>query len=316
MPHAWRNDLVYKIIAVLLALALWFYVNDEKNPRAEDIYRVPLEVEGLPGGLVVADKPQEVEVRVQGRSQRLAEISARQIRAVVDLPRPGIGANIEPVEVRLPAGLELVTVTPSQANIKVDRITEKQFPVQVELKGRLPAGYRVLPPVARPEQVMVGGPETILDRISVVRVTVDVSRADMAFHQSVPVTASDAEGRNVSDWLQISPATVEVLVPVVRDLPSREVEVRVQLQGEPARGFRLEQVVVVPAEVLVFGPEAVLEKLPYLVSDPVDISGISSDRLVDLKFSLPSEVSLPSVQVQALIRVVPEGTGSVRNQKT
>lgn len=315
MPQAWRNDLGYKILAVLLALALWFYVNDEKNPRTESIFRVPLEMEDLPSGLVVADKPQEVEVRVQGRSQLLAQVSVRQIRATVDLSRATIGVNVEPVEVQLPAGLKLVTVTPSQVSISVDRITEKQFPVEVELKGRLPAGYRILAPLTQPEQVIVGGPETILNRINGVKVSVDVTGAEAPFRRSVPVTASDAEGRNLSDWLEISPATVEVLVPVVRDVPSRQVEVRVQLQGKPASGFRLEQVVVIPQEVVVLGPEGVLENLPYLVSDPVDISGISSDRVVALRFSLPPGVTLPSVQVQAVIRVAPEGgTGSTRGQ--
>lgn len=312
MPQAWRKDLGYKILAVLLALALWFYVNDEKNPQTESIFRVPLEMEDLPGDLVVADKPQEVEVRVQGRSRLLAQVSLRQIRATIDLSQVTVGVNVEPVEVRLPAGVELVTVTPSQVSIRVDRIIEKQFPVQVELEGRLPPGHRVLASLTQPDEVIVGGPEAVLNRISEVKVLVDITGADTPFRRSVPVTVSDAQGQNLSDWLRISPEIVEVLVPVVRDEPSRQIAVKVQLQGEPASGFRLDQVVVIPPEVVVFGPEGVLENLPYLVSEPVDISGISSDRVVNLDFSLPPGVSLPSIQVQAVIRVNAHAANAAR----
>lgn len=303
MGEAWRKNLGYKIIAVLLALALWFYVSDEQNPTTEDILRVPLEVENLAGGLVVADKPQEVEVRLQGRRELLAKLSPRYVRAVVDLAGAGEGTHTKTVEVVLPPDLRLVTLTPSQVSIRLDRISERQMPVVVEISGRAAAGYQVLEPVTEPTEVLVGGPQEILNRIDQVVARITLKDNEQSFRATVPLQIEDAMGAGLGDWLQLTPATVEVVVPVVREMPSRVLPVRVKMAGEPAPGFRVSRLTVIPPEVEVFGPDFQLAQLEELVSDPVDISGARADRRARLHFSLPSGVEMAPVVVEAVIEI-------------
>lgn len=303
MYRAWRKNLGYKVVAVLLALALWFYVNEERNPTTEDVLQVPLEVENLAFALVVADKPQEVEVRLQGRRELLARLSPRQVRAFVDLQGEGEGVLIKTVEVTVPPNLRLVTVTPSQVSIRLDRISERQMPVVVEIEGRAADGYRALEPMTDPVEVIVGGPQELLNRIDRVVARVNLRDVEESFRGTVPLRAEDAEGEKLDDWVQITPSSVEVILPVVREMPSRVLPVRVSLSGEPADGFGVGQVIVIPQSLEVFGPVAALAQMPDLRSDPVDITGARADQRVRLHFSLPDGVVLPPVAVEAVIEI-------------
>ncbi|GFN22001.1 CdaR family protein [Thermanaeromonas sp. C210] len=303
MLKNWRENLGYRLLAVVLALILWFYVTAEQNPNMEQVVRIPLETENLGEGLVVADLPAEVQVRVEGRKGYINNLLPRDIKAYVDLRAARIGDNILPVQVSLPEGVTLVRVNPPQVKVKVDQVRDLQLPVQVALNGTPAGGYRALEPVLKPSEVVVSGPEDVLKGISKVYVEVDINEARGNYLAQLPVKVIDHEGRPLGRWLMINPDTVEVLVPIVGHLPGKVVAIRPQLVGEPAPGYEVKRVVLEPEVVEVFAPYEVLADLNYLSTSPIDLEGARKNIIVESNLEIPQGVQTGNFP---LVRVVVE----------
>lgn len=313
-----RRDWAYKIIAVVLAFALWLYVGEERNPVADSVLNVPLEVRGLANGLVVADKPAEVTVRVQGTRQLVGRLTARDVQAYVSLEGAQPGKTVRPVRVVLPPRVELVEVAPAQVTLLVEEVSKRQLPVEVVVSGRPAPGYAWLRPVVRPAAVVVSGPQGWLDHLWKGFVEVNLAGREDNFHAYLPVRLLEEGGKEARLGALVEPAAVEVFVPVIPAGPSKEVPVRVALAGEPAAGYKVGQVAVAPPRVTVYGSREALAQISSLVSQPVDIQGARQDVQAVLEFSLPQGLFLEPVAVVAVIEIVPaeQVRGNLRRSET
>ena len=77
---------------------------------------------------------------------------------------------------------------------------------------------------------------------------------------------------------------------------SREVPVAVRLVGAPAVGFQVRGYSVEPSSVRIIGPQSRVDQLATVVTDPVDVSGLSRDT------SLDTRIFVPDPQVRLLSR--------------
>ncbi len=89
--HPFRN-LGLKLMAVLLASALWFTVAGEHE--VERTVRVPLEFRNKPALMeIVGEPPTTVDVRVLGSSSILSRLDPGEIVAVLDLATARVGSQ-------------------------------------------------------------------------------------------------------------------------------------------------------------------------------------------------------------------------------
>ena len=63
-----QEEVVYKILAVLLAILLWFYVLNLDNPTVEKPFAVSVEPLNLAPGLALVEPPGNLIVRTDLRS--------------------------------------------------------------------------------------------------------------------------------------------------------------------------------------------------------------------------------------------------------
>jgi YbbR domain-containing protein len=69
---------VLKLLSLAFALVLWFFVMGEQ--RLERSYSVPLELENMPAGMMVAnDIPSYVELRISGPRTLLMNLNPEDI---------------------------------------------------------------------------------------------------------------------------------------------------------------------------------------------------------------------------------------------
>ncbi|MBC7347384.1 MAG: hypothetical protein H5U00_08015 [Clostridia bacterium] len=309
MRFSWRQDWTYKVIAVVLSFALWLYVSEERHPVSDNVVHVPLETRGLAAGLVVAEKPAEVAVRVQGARQVVGRLTPRDLQAFVSLEGAQPGKSVRPVQVVLPPRVELVEVSPAQVTVVVEELSKRQLPLEVMVQGRPEPGYVALRPVVRPEEVVVSGPRGWLNGLAKAFVEANLEKRQGNFHAFLPVRLLEKGGKEVSPGTAVEPAAAEVFVPVVPTGPYKEVAVKVTLRGEPAPGYRVGRVAVNPATVRLYGSREMLAQVGFLSSQPVDIGGAREDVQALLDFSLPEGLYLEPVAVVAVIEILPAGTG-------
>ena len=214
--HPFRN-LGLKVMAVLLASALWFTVAGEND--VERTMRVPLDLQNKPPLMeIVGDPPTTVDVRVLGSSAVLNRMDPGEIVAVLDLSTAREGSrlfNMRADNVRAPFGVDVLQVSPSNISLELERSAKRMLKVIPAVEGEPAPGFAVGPVTTNPSEVEVIGPEShIRDLTSATTEPVMVTGARGALDDEVTIGVSDSAVRLTADLkakvrVQIVPAPLE-----------------------------------------------------------------------------------------------------------
>ena len=268
--HPFRNPGL-KLMAVLLAAALWFTVAGEHE--VERTMRVPLDFGNKPPFMeIVGEPPTTVDVRVLGSSAVLSRMEPGEVVAVLDLStaRPGSRLfNLRAENVRTPYGVTVLQVTPSTISLELERSARRMLKVVPAVEGEPAPGFVIGPVTTDPGQVEVIGPEShIRDLTSATTEPVLVSGAREAVEDVVTVGVTDSTVRLIT--AQDATVKVEILpAPIERELSGVPIRWRNLGQGLTAR--------VQPtwATVLVRGrPDAVEAMRAETINAFVDLAGL------------------------------------------
>jgi len=297
-----RTNLPYRIVSLLLAISAWAWVTTIQNPVREALYEIPLESRDLSADLMVENKPATVNIRVQARDSILNNFTSRDYLAYVSLKDAEIGSNVVPVQASLPFGVEIVNINPSIVSIKIDQTTQIQMPVRPAISGEIPSNYMALEPTVSPTEVLISGPKSILDKVADVVADITLREQRESYLERVPLKIFDADGNSLQDWVKIQPSTVEIFVPVLRNLPSKIFVLKPILVGlEPGKSIK--QVVVQPELAELYGRWELLEDLDYLYTRPIDLAEAEDVLVTEVELELPEGSSLG---ISPLIKVTIE----------
>lgn len=268
--HPFRN-LGIKVMALLLATALWFTVAGESN--VERAMRVPLELRNKPANLeILGDQPTTVDVRVIGSSTLLGRIDPGEVIAVLDLSNARPGSRLFPMRtdaVRVPYGVEVLQVTPGTIALELDTSMRRSLPVVPAVEGDPAPGFVAGQITSDPASVEVVGPQShVKDLTAATTEPVSIASAREDVSDEVTVGVSDAAVRLV----EAERATVKVQIvpaPTERALAGVPVRWKNLAQGYTAR------VTPVVVRVTVRGRrEAIGAMRPESVDAFVDLAGL------------------------------------------
>ncbi len=210
-----------KIISLIFALLLWTFIMGER--RLEVGYPVPLELQSLPKGLMVANEvPSLIDVRVSGPRTLLAKISPNDISITVDLAdlQPGL-TTFKRLEERLnlPRGLRVTRLSPSFIDLKLERIKQKLVPIKIVLAGEPLSGFKVGSVKVVPDEVIVEGAESELKSVSgVTTEDVDLNGVNEGFSLIVPLV----HGGIYTHFKDEKTTEIQVEIQPVEGLPPAE----------------------------------------------------------------------------------------------
>ncbi|MGH7395752.1 MAG: diadenylate cyclase, partial [Candidatus Methylomirabilales bacterium] len=186
-----------------------------------------------------------------------------------------------------------------------------------ELGLRVPVEYRNVPESltlsGRPAtslEVRLRGTRAALGGVNreSLRATVDL----VATERGTNFVAIEREDVNVPAGVEVvgtEPAVLRLTLERVRRL---QVPVRARLRGEPARGYAVEVVTVVPGTVEILGPESAVANLQAVYTEAVDLTGAqaSFNRAVPLAL-FPERLALADGQKKTVeVRVTLRRTAS------
>lgn len=155
------QNLGYKLVALLLALLLWFDVTSDETAVIE--YPVPLSiaVEGR-DMIITNDIPHEVDVRFSGSGKELLRLDKDRL-AIRKEVRGGesdtVRVDLSPQDVQRPGDLNLVptAVLPGRITVVTDRFIERTVPLELVGAPRMDEGYRVVNLQVDPGRVTLRG---------------------------------------------------------------------------------------------------------------------------------------------------------------
>lgn len=180
-------NLKLKLVAVVFATALWFFVAGQSNTEVGVL--VPVVYKGAPRDLVISNTPMdEVEVRVMGPKLFINNLSASQIIAELDLSGATVGVNsyrLKLSDITTPMGVEVLRVRPSSVEVRMNRLERKSLRVKPRLTGKPEEGYEIADIVVLPMEVEATSVKKSLSSLGEIRtVPLDVS----GLNQSMSVT--------------------------------------------------------------------------------------------------------------------------------
>jgi len=203
--------------------------------------------------------------------------------------------------------IQVLDYEPKKIIITIDQKGTKTVPVRVEL-GPVPSGLDVGEPVVDAESVTVSGPQSIVQDITEAQAPLTIDASGIDVDQLVSLVAIDGQGNElgVDSRVEIDPARVRVQVQVFTDRRSKALPVTPNVVGTPAAGFEVASVEVDPPVVSVQGDANDLASLDRADTQPISISGASSEITQEVGFNLPAGVqSLGPSTVQVTVKLRP-----------
>lgn len=157
------EDWGLKLLALVIALGLWYGVTGQRKPTTVRVSRVPLNFR-LPGDTEVSNEPRnEVELTLTGSKRALDTINVRDLMANVDVSdlRPGehsVALTPERVTMALPDGVRYGDIQPSSLTLRLEPRVERELEVEVKYTGGVAEGFELQRVTATPDKVKVRGP--------------------------------------------------------------------------------------------------------------------------------------------------------------
>ena len=126
MIHLKRNWPA-KLLSLLAAIVMWFFIMRDQNPVMEVTYTIPVQVQNLNSGYIIEDAPDVVRVVLAGPRDTIMSMKSDNLRAYIDASGVKPGQNNVTINFTPPAGMNLVEVKPDNIIINVDEYAEKRF---------------------------------------------------------------------------------------------------------------------------------------------------------------------------------------------
>jgi YbbR domain-containing protein len=296
--------MVYRLISLLAAIVIWFWVFADRNPTIDDIVRVPIGTTELARGLVVADMPNTVEIHFRGNANVVNRVSPGDFRAYVVLDQVHVGTNSVQVRINAPAGVRITSIQPSWISVQIDQVSSIQMPVEVVVNGEAARGYVLGESRITPGEVLINGPGNLLERIGRVYVSATFNNLSEDYFQYLPVLVEDRYGNLIMEWVDVVPGSASVLIPVIEDVPTRIVPIVINLTGELRSGLELDRVFVYPATVKIYGLRDAINETGYLALE-IDITEIEESTTLEVDLELPRGIThANNERVQVTLEVI------------
>lgn len=331
MKEKITNNLLLKILSLIIAFLVWLIVVNADNPIMTESFVVS-DVQLLneayidaDGKMCMQDEEQDpIRVTIRAERKVLDRISASDIRAVADLQQ-AVSLDTDPVMVPITAvcaGIapEDIQVTPQNLSLHVEDKDTQEFVVNVTTNNTRPdRGYEVGTLSSNPEKIKITGPISLINKIDRVNADIDVSDASEDVTEETEVTVIDKNGEVFSDtdmaYLNVSKVYVTARLWEVRS----DVRIRAEYSGTAAEGYEAESITTTPNVITVAGSTSALEALEeqnniiWIPADAVDISGEKSDyeEKINISDYLPEGLKLTADSSEDLfirVNILPEGS--------
>lgn len=162
-----QNKMLSIVISLLLSFFLWLALAGQDTSQSE--LTVPLELGNLPNGLMIkSEVPGSINLQVLANAAQLRFLADRKLNVLIDASSAREGLNAFSVDIDsldLPRGVQVRRVTPPVIEFEAIKTTNKVVPLKPDTTGAVRQGYLVRAIVLEPDEVIIRGPEEILDGI-------------------------------------------------------------------------------------------------------------------------------------------------------
>jgi YbbR domain-containing protein len=163
-----RVNVKLKLFALLIAIVWWAVVRGE-DTRVRDVL-VPVDYINLPASMELSGRIIDtVTVRLRAPDPILRNLAEDRLSASIDLARAPMGEQRVPMTgemLRVPAGVEVVRISPAAVPVRLERRARRQVPIVAEFSGHPPKGYDKTGYVVSPSVATIEGPSSEVAQVT------------------------------------------------------------------------------------------------------------------------------------------------------
>ncbi len=294
MKLNFRDDLALKIVSVLIAIGLWFYVVQVQSPDMERTVKgVPvvftqkdlLETKGLS---LLNDKEHTIDIKIRGKRKYVMDASAENITVLADVSSiSDIGSHTLYTNIVLPyANLEIINQNPSALSITVDKLASIKKDIEVRTVGTPKDGFAVGTVTATPETVTLKGPKTILDGVSSVVAELDIKEKSSDIETILPIKIYGSNEKEIKTaYISTDITETEVRCEILK---TKSVDIQPIIEGAGLlehSEYRLDAASL--KQVKVAGSEEQIDALMQIRTKRISPSSIKENGEVTVELDLP-----------------------------
>lgn len=307
------ENVIAKVLCVLAAVVLWFYVVISDTSTDERIFNgISVQLKNLDvieetlGLSVITGYDTTIDISVGGTKSEISRISAEDISAYVDLKDiTGAGEYLLEIKTKLPAGVSASSMSSNYINIYVDRRTTLSVPVRVSSVYTMASNYTLGTPVLSLESVNVSGPAAELEDIDCARVSVDLGNVTSSVSSMGTLELINKSGEVISNpYIKLQTTDVSVYYPVYT---YKEVPLSVSYKYNYYNASNM-TVSITPSTITVKGEPDILSELTSLSITQIDEKKITGDTSQNVTITLPDGVENVSGTNTATVTLTHKGT--------
>ena len=313
-----RNKVLQVIASILVAVAIWVYVDVEKAPeRTKTIRDIPVEFSGE--STTLADKnlmllsgyDTTVDLTIKGTKRELVKINKDNVRLVASTSSiDSVGVHTLRWDVVYPDGVQSSALSVDWASkykvtVTVGELYTKEVPVNCTVTGQVADGYFTGETVLDPTSLVLRGQRDDLLNVAYAKLTVNISGATRSVIQTESVQLYDNDDNPVDNGnIRTNASLIQAKVPV---LTTKEVSLAVELSGVPGVAGQSIKTTVTPTSVRLIGEADVLENINEIVLATLYIEDLDLWQQNSYVVTAPDGTWLANSNEVATVEITMEG---------
>ena len=313
-----RNKVLQVIASILVAVAIWVYVDVEKAPeRTKTIRDTPVEFSGE--STTLADKnlmllsgyDTTVDLTIKGTKRELVKINKDNVRLVASTSSiDSVGVHTLRWDVVYPDGVQSSALSVDWASkykvtVTVGELYTKEVPVNCVVTGTVADGYFTGETVLDPTTLVLRGQRDDLLNVAYAKLTVDISDATRSVIQTESVQLYDNDDNPVDNSnIRTNASLIQAKVPV---LTTKEVSLAVELSGVPGSAGQSIKTTITPSSVRLIGEADVLENIDEIVLATLYIEDLDIWQQNSYVVTAPDGTWLANSNEVATVEITMEG---------
>ena len=314
-----NRKVVQIVLAVLITLALWCYMEFYDSPNSELVIKdIPVEftnedtILAENGLMLLSGYDTTVDLTLEGKRWVLMKLDPSEVRIVADTSSIA-SAGVQTLNYSwiLPNG-----ISPSDVSVKsrsiynitvtVGTLYSKPVPVEVEVKGQVADGYFTGDITIDPQTLTLRAEREDMLNVHHAKVTVNLAGATSTLIETLEYTLYDANDVPVyNDNIRASTKLIQVTVPV---RTTKTVPLEMEMVGTEL--MKSVDVKITPASVTLVGEGSTLDTISKITLDRIYVEdlvpGLNGSYTYTIK--LPAGVTTTDGTSEAVVTVAIDGT--------
>ncbi len=227
----------------------------------------------------------------------MAKVEKNNITAVATIPEIRAGVYNISIDVRLPiSDVSITDKDPYMVRTAVEKMRTVEMPVGIKYTGNSKTAFTSVQSRTEPEKMTLWGPESVLDTVGSLEVSVDVGSVSEDSSQTQKYRVLNKNGQDITNDVNIrkNADTVTVVSNVYR---IKDAAIVPAYAGQLPQGYVLTGYSVSPSEVRLGSKGAAVDSIAEVRTQPIDLSGFTNNTKLTAALSLPGGVvSMSGIQ--------------------